>query len=116
MYHATKTRPTEMKIEKEEHRQAILDQMDELRGRLLNFQEELDALDGFYPLEGPQEAVGREVIRVQRMALLARPYMPKQSFYRKWMEELNEKEMLMPAWKFAKLRNRLSRVQGEGTV
>ena len=71
------------------------------------------ALDRNDPL--PDPALRLDVVRTQRMALLAFPYIPARSFYRKWVLELLEREWGMPAWKYAKLRARLVKAQGEST-
>lgn len=65
-----------------------------------------------------QAPVGRlelelDMVRTQRMALLAMPYVNKRSFYYGWIVEFLEKEGRIPLWKYAKLKARLVRAQGE---
>lgn len=49
----------------------------------------------------------------ESMARLAFPFVPRNSFYRKWILELFENGTGIPAWKYARLYARLARAQGE---
>lgn len=69
------------------------------------------ALDRNDPL--PDPALRLDLVRTQRMALLAWPYVPHGSFYKKWIVELLDRDGMIEAWKYAKLRARLVRAQGE---